>query len=477
MSRGVRWFSRGLCRSRHAGRMRPGLHAICGEREPWRREAEVACLNSGTVKESAGLVRISPIEGPGMCGADFPLKVSALGEGSALGYVEEPVRPPGAIPHGEPSGRRSRAGRSRSSSLIRPRSPMRRRRAARRADVDRSARHRAASAVSAAAISAARCSARRHPICRRRRIGSAAPAADATAATIRCRHAVARAAGRNRRRRRIAALCAAGRGADGTAADRRRPLPPLGPPRDPQPAAGDADRDQAHGDARLPDRVGARSLVRQRGAAGGAQVVQSAGGRDQADLGLFVPRHERPGRCAASPSTRSATRSTSPPSCWPTATASRSRTAGKARRRSRAFSATCRRSACDQFTTVLAPGSNQFHYDHIHVDLMRRASGRRICQPGAVDGEVVASLARKNPRYAVAADRAAADAALRSAGRAGQRSVRLARRRPPRRPGHHRLDRRAAARSQGPGGRGPRLGRGARPAAGDRLEQNKHKVY
>jgi hypothetical protein len=56
--------------------------------------------------------------------------------------------------------------------------------------------------------------------------------------------------------------------------------------------------------------------------------------------------------------------------------------------------------ACDQFTTVLAPGSNQFHYDHIHVDLMRRASGRRICQPGAVDGEVVASRARGNTRYA-----------------------------------------------------------------------------
>ena len=28
--------------------------------------------------------------------------------------------------------------------------------------------------------------------------------------------------------------------------------------------------------------------------------------------------------------------------------------------------------ACEQFTTVLAPGSNVFHYDHIHVDLMRR---------------------------------------------------------------------------------------------------------
>ena len=82
------------------------------------------------------------------------------------------------------------------------------------------------------------------------------------------------------------------------------------------------------------------------------------------------------------------------------AAASRSRMAGKARRRSRAFSATCKAAACDQFTTVLAPGSNQFHYDHIHVDLMRRASGRRICNPGAVDGDVVASLARKNPRYA-----------------------------------------------------------------------------
>ena len=76
-------------------------------------------------------------------------------------------------------------------------------------------------------------------------------------------------------------------------------------------------------------------------------------------------------------------------------------------------------SACDQFTTVLAPGSNQFHYDHIHVDLMRRASGRRICQPGAVDGELVAARARKDPLYARAAGRAAADPPLRSAGQPG----------------------------------------------------------
>jgi hypothetical protein len=52
--------------------------------------------------------------------------------------------------------------------------------------------------------------------------------------------------------------------------------------------------------------------------------------------------------------------------------------------------------ACEQFTTVLAPGSNVYHYDHIHVDLMRRASGRVICQPSAIPGDVVAARARAN---------------------------------------------------------------------------------
>jgi hypothetical protein len=41
--------------------------------------------------------------------------------------------------------------------------------------------------------------------------------------------------------------------------------------------------------------------------------------------------------------------------------------------------------ACDHFTTVLGPGSNAFHYNHIHVDLAMHgntSSGpRRICKP------------------------------------------------------------------------------------------------
>ena len=50
--------------------------------------------------------------------------------------------------------------------------------------------------------------------------------------------------------------------------------------------------------------------------------------------------------------------------------------------------------ACETFTTVLAPGYNVYHYDHIHVDLMRRSSGRRPCRPDAIPGEVVAAKAR-----------------------------------------------------------------------------------
>ena len=75
-----------------------GHNFYSGEREAWRREAEVACMNSGAVKESAARVRISAISGPGMCGADYPIRVSALGESGPLGYEDEPPRPPGSLP-------------------------------------------------------------------------------------------------------------------------------------------------------------------------------------------------------------------------------------------------------------------------------------------------------------------------------------------------------------------------------------------
>ncbi|HEY0909116.1 MAG TPA: extensin family protein [Bradyrhizobium sp.] len=68
------------------------------EREPWRAEAEIACLKSGAVKENADLVRIDPISGPGVCGAEFPLKVAALGESnSSFGFADDDLRPPANV--------------------------------------------------------------------------------------------------------------------------------------------------------------------------------------------------------------------------------------------------------------------------------------------------------------------------------------------------------------------------------------------
>src|SRR4029078_7654939 len=65
------------------------------EREPWRGEAELAWLKSGAVKEHAELVRINPISGPGVCGAEYPLKVAALGEASgSFGFADQSLRPP-----------------------------------------------------------------------------------------------------------------------------------------------------------------------------------------------------------------------------------------------------------------------------------------------------------------------------------------------------------------------------------------------
>ena len=48
----------------------------------------------------------------------------------------------------------------------------------------------------------------------------------------------------------------------------------------------------------------------------------------------------------------------------------------------RAFLMDIHRGSCERFSTVLSPGSNAFHYNHIHVDLaMHGRSGRRVCKP------------------------------------------------------------------------------------------------
>src|SRR5262245_16768582 len=100
MAWGVRWY---LVGSIVLGLL--GVLAGCSgggffaEREPWRHEAEVQCLNAGAPQAVAVVVLIPPIHGPGVCGADFPLMVSSFGERAPLGYSAE-LRPPGDIPRG-----------------------------------------------------------------------------------------------------------------------------------------------------------------------------------------------------------------------------------------------------------------------------------------------------------------------------------------------------------------------------------------
>ena len=45
-----------------------------------------------------------------------------------------------------------------------------------------------------------------------------------------------------------------------------------------------------------------------------------------------------------------------------------------------AFQDTVRATACLHFTTVLGPGTDATHSDHLHLDVIARSSGFRLCQ-------------------------------------------------------------------------------------------------
>ncbi len=46
----------------------------------------------------------------------------------------------------------------------------------------------------------------------------------------------------------------------------------------------------------------------------------------------------------------------------------------------RGFREAVRKTVCERFTTVLGPGSDGHHEDHIHMDLAQRRGGYRLCQ-------------------------------------------------------------------------------------------------
>ena len=74
---------------------------------------------------------------------------------------------------------------------------------------------------------------------------------------------------------------------------------------------------------------------------------------------------------------------------------------------SRGFRDNLRKATCARFMTVLGPGSDGFHEDHIHVDLAERRSGHRMCQWDVLEpdaaistGEPPVPLPRPRPRGA-----------------------------------------------------------------------------
>jgi extensin-like protein len=50
------------------------------------------------------------------------------------------------------------------------------------------------------------------------------------------------------------------------------------------------------------------------------------------------------------------------------------------------FRVAMKAAVCNRFTTVLGPGSDGYHEDHIHVDLAERRGGYRLCQWDLHDG-------------------------------------------------------------------------------------------
>ncbi len=65
---------------------------------------------------------------------------------------------------------------------------------------------------------------------------------------------------------------------------------------------------------------------------------------------------------------------------------------------SRAFREDIRKSVCGRFSTVLGPGSDGYHEDHVHMDLMNRAPGRfKMCQWDVRDPEPVAAASASVP--------------------------------------------------------------------------------
>jgi extensin-like protein len=347
-----------------------------GERESWRHQAEVTCLESGAVKMGAGVVQISPIEGPGMCGADFPLKVGALGESPALGYADE-LRPPGSIPNGAPA---QMPNWPPSQPRYVPPQPVQVQPVQSLPAQGQPMRWQpGAPAIQAPEVTqpAGRPVSLNPP-------GVAPYADDIPDDTI-------LPPGRGAPRQQPAYNAPVYQQPE---PQPQRQLPALGPMRGPQgmntmmpatltPAATLACPLVSALDHWVSEGVQPAAMRWF-----GAQVVEikqisAYSCRSMVGAGIsHISEHAFGNALDVAGFILADGRKITVKDGW------------HGSPEEQGFLHDVQLTACENFTTVLAPGYNVYHYDHIHVDLMRRASGRRPCRPDAIPGEVAAAKAR-----------------------------------------------------------------------------------
>ena len=348
------------------------------EREPWRAEAEIACLKSGAVKESPDLVRINPISGPGVCGAEFPLKVAALGESNgSFGFADE-LRPPAPIGGNQPRwpGSQSLPPAASSASTY----------------PETAVRQSGYGAASNAPISLTP--------------PGVAPDEDNIALPPEGSPGMseprypATGAGRPAYPQRDGVSPATSdRMYSGPGSPQDRPLPRLGPAEGNVTAALGPVAVKPEATLACPivsvlDHWLADSVQPAAMRWFGARVVEIKQISAYSCRGMngnsraHISEHAFGNALDIAAFTLADGRRISVKDGW------------KGMPEEQGFLRDVQAGACQYFNTVLAPGSNVFHYDHIHVDLMRRANRPVICQPAAVSGEEIASRVSQRSPYA-----------------------------------------------------------------------------
>ncbi|QHO71571.1 extensin [Bradyrhizobium sp. CCBAU 051011] len=348
------------------------------EREPWRTEAEVACLKSGAVKESAEVVRIDPISGPGVCGAEYPLKVAALGENiTSFGFADESLRPPGNIGN-------------------QPRWPINRAPAAAPPQQSYSGNYPGSSYPEPAP---------RQPNYAAPSNGPISLSAPGVASQQDDIDLPPEGAPSSRGGGYAAPPSYPSQGRY-TAPSVAPYSPPSYPPSPAAPRLGPAQGNSVSAFGQVSMKPAAtlacpivsaldRWLTDSVQPAAmrwlGARVVEIKQISAYSCRGMngnphaHISEHAFGNALDIAAFTLADGRRITVKGGW------------RGMPEEQGFLRDVQASACQQFNTVLAPGSNSHHEDHIHVDLMRRASRRTICQPAAVSGEQVAARAQRNP--------------------------------------------------------------------------------